>query len=294
MARPLKRGLEYFPLDTNFLYERKMQRLMHTHGNESVLVYLTLLTDIYSNEGYYIEVDKNMYFDIAFTLSMTEEKVELIVKSCLQVGLFDRELYKRYGILTSTGIQRRYFVIVRRTKRMYNLDYLTKEYCEEHSIERPDPLEDSGEEAAKTAADCAVKTKVSAAKTATKKKESKNKIKEKTKKNSKVKESVKENGKEKINGKENSNSKLKKTEKKENRIEENGIEENEPAFEKKGKGFLGNKSKNEIFRSALREVKRARTNWRMRRDAEENKRELVRQEQIRELQAQYPESFDDA
>lgn len=43
MARPFKKGLEYFPLDSNFLSNRKTQRLIHRFGCNGICVYLGIL-----------------------------------------------------------------------------------------------------------------------------------------------------------------------------------------------------------------------------------------------------------
>jgi len=49
MARPSKKGLAYFPLDTTFLNDRKTQRLLLEYGCEGVAV----LCEIYATNGYY-------------------------------------------------------------------------------------------------------------------------------------------------------------------------------------------------------------------------------------------------
>lgn len=54
MARPLKKGLGYFPLDTNMLSDRKIQRLVHRYGCKGICTYLTVLCEIYGERGYYI------------------------------------------------------------------------------------------------------------------------------------------------------------------------------------------------------------------------------------------------
>lgn len=45
-----------------------------------------------------------------------ESVVSEIVRASIQRGIFDREIYEKYGVLTSRGIQKRYFEIVKRRK----------------------------------------------------------------------------------------------------------------------------------------------------------------------------------
>ena len=44
-------------------------------------------------------------------LRLPEEQVRRIINSLLDIGLFDREMVKSAGILTSRGVQERYQVI---------------------------------------------------------------------------------------------------------------------------------------------------------------------------------------
>lgn len=47
-----------------------------------------------------------------------ESVVSEIVRASIQRGIFDREIFEKYGILTSRGIQKRYFEIVKRRKNL--------------------------------------------------------------------------------------------------------------------------------------------------------------------------------
>ena len=76
MARPLKKGLGYFPLDTDMLSDRKIQRLSHRYGCKGVCTYLTILCEIYGERGYYIPYSNDFCFDIAFTLGLEEAVVD--------------------------------------------------------------------------------------------------------------------------------------------------------------------------------------------------------------------------
>ncbi|WP_106828466.1 Lin1244/Lin1753 domain-containing protein [Parabacteroides pacaensis] len=43
MARPFKKGLDYFPFNVYFLENRKIQRLRKIYGNVGLVVYLAIL-----------------------------------------------------------------------------------------------------------------------------------------------------------------------------------------------------------------------------------------------------------
>ncbi len=117
MARPIKRGLSYFPLDTDFYSNRKIQRLLQEYGCEGVNVYLAVLCEMYEAHGYYLPYTENVCFDIGFTLRVNEEKVREIVAYCVDVRLFDSQLFNNLKILTSVGIQKRYCEVSKRYPR---------------------------------------------------------------------------------------------------------------------------------------------------------------------------------
>jgi len=124
MARPIKRGLSYFPLDTDFMRDRKVQRLILEYGAEGISVFLGVLCEIYATEGYFLPVADEIYFDIGFTLQVSEERVKEIVGYCLKIRLFDRKMFKTKRVITSRGIQQRFKLICKRSK-----GEIDKAYC---------------------------------------------------------------------------------------------------------------------------------------------------------------------
>ena len=55
MAKPLKKGLHYFPKDTDFYDDYKIIDLMSVYGPVGYTIYDYILTQVY-NEGYYLEI----------------------------------------------------------------------------------------------------------------------------------------------------------------------------------------------------------------------------------------------
>lgn len=118
MARPMKQGLDYFPLDVGFLQDIKIRRIMKACGTQSISVLICLLVYIYRDDGYFLRWDKDMPFLVAEELGIREGAVTDIVAKAVQVDFFDSVMYEKYSILTSRGIQRRYFKAVANAKRI--------------------------------------------------------------------------------------------------------------------------------------------------------------------------------
>lgn len=108
MARPIKKGIDYFPLDVNFLSDIKVRKIMKSCGTNSISILISLLSNIYRDEGYFVKWDEDTAFLVADEVGTSEEEVEKIVEKSIQVGFFNQELYHNEKILTSRGIQERY------------------------------------------------------------------------------------------------------------------------------------------------------------------------------------------
>lgn len=115
MSRIKKRGLDYFPMNTDFLHDRLVRRIMKREGDASLSVLIQTLCCIYSGEGYYVAADALFYDDLADNLYQQESAdVERIIRLAVEYGFFDARLFGEYGILTSVDIQRQYFFITKR------------------------------------------------------------------------------------------------------------------------------------------------------------------------------------
>ena len=110
MARPPKVGLDYFPLDVNFLNDLKTKKIVRSYGAQAVAVALNVFINIYRDNGYYAECDDDFIFLIADELKLDEEYAKKVIEKMVEVDFFDKNLYENNKILTSIGIQNRYIL----------------------------------------------------------------------------------------------------------------------------------------------------------------------------------------
>lgn len=129
MARPTKKGLDYFPLDVNFLSDIKVRRIVKACGSESVHILIALLAYIYRDDGYHVRWNDDIAFLVADEVGAKEGSVVEVKTKALQVNFFDKDLFDKYQILTSKGIQDRYILATKERKEVIlEEDYLlTKE-----------------------------------------------------------------------------------------------------------------------------------------------------------------------
>ncbi len=117
MARQTKPGLGYFPADTDRYSNMKIKRLKHVHNGIGMAIYDFLLHEIYRVDGYFIKLDQNMIYEVSIYWNLQEDKVKEIILYCIEIGLFNAEMYQKHGVLTSKSIQEKYIFICNQSRK---------------------------------------------------------------------------------------------------------------------------------------------------------------------------------
>lgn len=114
-GRPGKVGLDYFAFDVDFFEDEKIQFVSARFGIKGEIVAIKLLCKIYRN-GFYIRFgeDEQLLFAKRAGENVTPALVNEIVIELVKRGFFDKTLFNSFGILTSNGIQKRYFSAISR------------------------------------------------------------------------------------------------------------------------------------------------------------------------------------
>lgn len=108
----MKQGVDYFPLDT--VLDAKFELIEADFGIKGFGVIVKLLQKIYAEQGYYVELDKDIILVVAHKWGVNANLVSDIVARAVSVGIFDRSMYKKHKILTSAGIQKRYLKMTKK------------------------------------------------------------------------------------------------------------------------------------------------------------------------------------
>ena len=151
MARIKKKGLDYFPLNTDFIHDRAVRRLMKREGDSALSVLIEVLSYVYAGEGYYVRSDRLFYEDLSAGLyEKSADDVERIIRLAVEYGLFDAGLFEQCCILTSVEIQRQYLFSTRRR----NASHLETTYCLLTGEEVSDNKKDIKKDAKKKTLSC--------------------------------------------------------------------------------------------------------------------------------------------
>lgn len=119
MSRPVKFGLDYFPLDTDFFANAKIKNLRRRDGAIGVLTYLNILCKVYCN-GYYYHIpagDKeSFYADIAEEIASGTDQIRQVtsrvresVCHMTELELLDATMFEM-DIITGISLQEHYLV----------------------------------------------------------------------------------------------------------------------------------------------------------------------------------------
>lgn len=141
MARPLKEGLDYFSLDCYM--DSKIKLIQAEYGLKGFAIVVKLWQMIYREHGYYSEWndEKALLFAYEECSDCGVKLLNEIVETCFRRDIFSEKLFRKYRILTSSGIQKRYFLAVdRRRKNEVKEEYLLVEFGQKQVNEAKTPV----------------------------------------------------------------------------------------------------------------------------------------------------------
>ena len=124
MARPTKKGLDYFPFDVDFFEDEKIAAISGEFGLKGEIVAVKLLCAIYRN-GYFILWSDMLRLKILRDLpGVSPDLLDKIVDRLVRWEFFDKTLFDSVGVLTSRGIQKRYLSVAKRRTGTEEMPYL--------------------------------------------------------------------------------------------------------------------------------------------------------------------------
>lgn len=119
MARPVKTGLDYFPLHIDFFDDIRISALAVKHGVKGQLATIILLIHVYKT-GYYLPWDDAARIRVLKDMpGVTFEELDCIVEELVNRDFFDKVLFDLQHVLTSREVQKHFFNATKR--RRYNI-----------------------------------------------------------------------------------------------------------------------------------------------------------------------------
>jgi len=124
MARKRKTRLDYFPFDVDFFEDEKIVCIAGEFGIKGEITAIRLLCAVYRN-GYFILWSEQLKMKMLRQMpGVSSELFDQILNRLVRWGFFDANLFDSVKVLTSVGIQRRYFEAVKFRQIDDDLPYL--------------------------------------------------------------------------------------------------------------------------------------------------------------------------
>lgn len=111
-----KEGLEYFSFSVSLLEDRKFRRVKLKYGYLAPMVYISILSILFKDKGYYIDYDDDKKDDVIWDIlnllqgkyQPTAETVAEIIEELVACGLFSGDQFNS-KIITSTRAQKMFY-----------------------------------------------------------------------------------------------------------------------------------------------------------------------------------------
>ena len=117
------KGISYFPIDVNFFESERTFIIINDFGFEAVAVTLKLYAHIYKSGFYMLWSEKiSKFLCASMHCSFSASELHRLVLALVEEGVFDKELFEKYQILTSKEVQQNYFSVTAR-RRWSNIEH---------------------------------------------------------------------------------------------------------------------------------------------------------------------------
>ena len=116
MARPHKQGIDYFSLDV--ILDDKFELFEAEFGLQGFGFIIKLFQKIYEANGYYYKWSEDEKLLFSKRVNVDLNLINDYINSALKREIFCQNIYEKYNILTSKGIQKRFLEASKRRKRI--------------------------------------------------------------------------------------------------------------------------------------------------------------------------------
>ena len=103
-------------MDTHF--EDQIELFEAEEGLEGLGILLKIWQKIYK-DGYYIKWCSDNELLFSRKINTERNKVNSVINTCIKREIFNKTMFEKYEILTSRGIQKRFFTACKTIKRTY-------------------------------------------------------------------------------------------------------------------------------------------------------------------------------
>lgn len=142
-------GIPSFLLDVTD--DDPLQLIEAEFGITGFAVIIKIYQKIFREQGYFCNWSEEVVLLFARKAGVGGNIVSEITKVALKRGIFDKQLYEKYTILTSVWVQKKYFAVAgRRTTLVIEPKYLLVPYASKKSVGKKQEIADKNSEIARS------------------------------------------------------------------------------------------------------------------------------------------------
>lgn len=112
LSRNARRGecgiRPYYEINTSQFSDMKVRKLTRKYGFSGYSIYRYLVNETLYKGKYFLPWCEETAQQVASYWNASLEDITRIVNGCIDIGLFDDELYRKHNVLTSADIQADY------------------------------------------------------------------------------------------------------------------------------------------------------------------------------------------
>ena len=116
MARPCKQGIDYFSLDV--ILDDKFELFEAEFGLQGFGFIIKLFQKIYEANGYFYKWSEDEKLLFSKKVDVDIDLINDYINSAMKRGIFNQNIYDKYQVLTSKGVQKRFLEASKRRKRI--------------------------------------------------------------------------------------------------------------------------------------------------------------------------------
>lgn len=124
-------GIPFVPLDCQL--DEKFDYIEAEFGLIGFAVVVKLFQRIYGGHGYYCEWNDRVALLFAHKIGAGGDVVREVAAAAIRENIFSQEMFEKYGILTSRGIQKRFADVAKRRKEIFDKPEYVLLCCEQNS-----------------------------------------------------------------------------------------------------------------------------------------------------------------
>lgn len=128
MVRKINKGIIFYPMEANHTSNKRIRLLFNDHDSDGYWIWSNIISYGYRQHGYYFHANTEDIELMASDCRKSPELIEQVILSCVKRGLFDKEIYEQYSVLTNDRMQVNYLRATYENRRKGSIVYFSQKY----------------------------------------------------------------------------------------------------------------------------------------------------------------------